>query len=142
MPNYVDGLNKNACAPTSGGGGTGGLSPGVEDITALRAVTNADYADKNLIGVVSPPSVYIFDSDSTANPDGFLIVKPNDIPLASPGRWLLTGPTASVEVVRVPFVFNSALPFIITSVTPGQTIIDSEVVVNVESDDPSSSLGG
>lgn len=141
MTNYVDGRS-------GGVGGSGNadsyIREGTNNIPSLEAIPSAGLLDKIILGVKFPPSVYIWDSTNTDPPTGSDIVIPNDIIHPDPGRWLLTGGSSSasakVEFIRVPFAFNSVTPYIVTSMLLGQSIANSELVIETPFDDPNASL--
>ena len=56
------------------------------DITALKAITGYVDQEKSLVSSVG--DLYNFSSASTATPDDDLVVLPDDILVANPGRWL------------------------------------------------------
>jgi hypothetical protein len=60
----------------------------VADIAALRAVPEANIFAWQVRYVVSVENEYRFNPNSTEVDDGNLVVKPDDIILASPGRWI------------------------------------------------------
>lgn len=61
----------------------------VADLTALRAISSANRADNQSRAVGSPVSTWVFSSGSGAGfaDDGKTIVRPDDVLLASNGRW-------------------------------------------------------
>lgn len=81
-----------------------GFEPGVEDIPALREVCDHNRGD--VIFVVSERRFFFYDDTSTAADDGALVVKPDDVDVADPGRWLLTEPTSTASVARIRRQFN------------------------------------
>lgn len=58
----------------------------VADITALKAITGYSDQEKSLVNTVG--DLYNFSSTSMAIPDDDLVVLPDDILVANPGRWL------------------------------------------------------
>lgn len=67
----------------------------VADVTALKAITGYETGNKAL---VNSTNFYNFDVTSTATPDDNNVVKPDDITLPDPGRWLkLSNFTVSVR---------------------------------------------
>lgn len=131
------------CACQGGGGGSADWRGNTEDIPALRAVT--DHTDLYVIGVQNPapPRLYMFDDSSTASDDGASVIKPTDIAVGSPGRWLLTAGGTVVGKVEFPqygFTFATASPGAVTAVLIGQTIANSEVTITVPFDDPTATI--
>lgn len=62
--------------------------PGVQTIALLRAVLGSQYFDKQMRYVEDAVATYAFDDDELQPDDGDLVVKPDDIPALSPGRWI------------------------------------------------------
>ena len=145
-PSLVDGLmvaDFAICACNGGGGGSADWRTNVEDIPTLRAVT--DHIDLYMIGVQnpSPPRIYMFDDSSTAADDGATIIKPTDIAIGSPGRWILTAGGTVIGKVEFPqygFTFATPSPGAVTGVLIGQTIANSEVTMTVPFDDPTATI--
>lgn len=146
-PTYTDGRQIVDFAAVAGsvigGGGSGGFYPAVEDIPALRGVTT--HTDRLVSGVQNPapPRLYMFDDSITTADDGSTIIRPDDIAVGSPGRWLLTaGGTVlgKVEFPQYGFTFATPSPGAVTAVLIGQTIANSEVTITVPFDDPAATL--
>lgn len=61
----------------------------VNDYTALRALTSTQRRDRQFRFVDSASEKWIFDSASTSTDDGATVLKPNDLLISDPGRWLI-----------------------------------------------------
>lgn len=65
-----------------------GFQSAVANVTALRNV--GSHQNSDLIGVQLPlpGSLYMYDATSLVADNGSTVIKPNNVPPASPGRWL------------------------------------------------------
>lgn len=117
------------------------------DVTALRAMASAALADAELINVASTGALWRWVSTSTAADDGIAVVKPNDIAVGNPGRWIYFLEQAIDVVTKIgdqtvggiknftssPLVPNATTAF--QAVTKGQmdaanTAIQTQVTTN------------
>jgi len=125
-----------------GGSGSSDWRSNVENIPALRAVT--DHVDLYVIGVQNPapPRLYMFDDQSLLPDDGNTVVRPDDIGIADPGRWILFGGavTPAVEYIKFPFTFATPTPQTIYTLITGEMITDTELVIETVYDDNAATL--
>lgn len=61
----------------------------VNDYTALRALTATQRRDRQFRFVDAASEKWIFDSASTSTDDGATVLKPTDLLIGDPGRWLI-----------------------------------------------------
>lgn len=76
----------NEAAGGGGSQGEGFTDSWVEDIDAIRALI--EHENKADIGCYFNKSIYQFDATSTASDDGDSVLKPDNINIADPGRWI------------------------------------------------------
>ena len=121
-----------------------GFQAGVSDIPSLRAVTDHNNIDVIGVQLPLPGSMFMYDAASLLADNGTTVIKPNDVPPASPGRWLkITGTgggTQTTDTVEVSFAFNTASPLIIRGMLAGETVINAEIQINTAFDDPAATL--
>lgn len=140
MPVYVDGRIN------IGGSGQAdqAIHPGVDMLSNLQAIPASSRFPNMVIFVASEETQYYWDNTSVAAPAPPNVIKPDDITLPDPGRWIQFGGTGGgvnkVEYVKVAFDFNTISPLTLLSLSAGQTVTDCEVVITEEFDDPSTSL--
>lgn len=121
-----------------------GFQQGVADVPALRAVL--DHNQYDIIGVQSPApgGIFMFNATSMTPDDGTNVIKPNDIGAGSPGRWIKVGAGGGVasntDTIQVPFLFNTASPLLIRTMSAGETIVSAEIQITVPSDDLAATL--
>lgn len=65
----------------------------VSTIAALKAVDHSEHGAVLVLGYYNEgdwgePALFVYDENSTASVDGGSVIKPNDIPAGSSGRWL------------------------------------------------------
>lgn len=94
---------------------------GVDDITGLKAITLADRAEKQLRLVKDSKTIFFFDASSVDVPDDFLVVKPDDITLPAPGRWIRTTANSVTFTEVIDVVSNGQTSFELSYVPVDET---------------------
>ncbi|MHA1353581.1 MAG: hypothetical protein ACTSR1_00215 [Candidatus Heimdallarchaeota archaeon] len=75
------------------------ISNPVTNLVSLKAVVTTSFVTQKNIIIMSDIGLFYYDSTSTATPDDESVIKPNDVTLPDPGRWLIVGEKTSLNYV-------------------------------------------
>lgn len=100
---------------------------GVQSIALLKAILLADRADKQLRVVKDVVGLYYYDSASTLTPNDSSVVKPDDVTLPDPGRWLRIGAGGSGWYEDHAVTVNGQTVFTLTKTPIDEDTVEMDV---------------
>ena len=111
---------------------------GVSGISDLEDIPASERFPFMVIFVESEGTFYYWDSADTSAPLSPSVIKPDDVTLPDPGRWLQLpvggGGSFPLDVKKIDFTFGTVSPLTIRGLSLGNAVMDSEVVITTPFD--------